>query len=132
MPAIIPMEAPVANVRADQSELDQSVMSIGLIDLNSQDIQRRRPAAVQVMYGTPPLQCNQCGYRCPKSADAQKKMDSHLDWHFRQNRRMKDKAKKSHSRSWLVGEEVKYFFFSMFSFSSFFLEASLITPQNGY
>ncbi|KAF9394404.1 hypothetical protein CPC16_011381 [Podila verticillata] len=47
MPAIIPMEAPVANVRADQSELDQSVMSIGLIDLNSQDIQRRRPAAVQ-------------------------------------------------------------------------------------
>ncbi|KAF8988871.1 hypothetical protein BGZ52_005798 [Haplosporangium bisporale] len=105
MPAIVPMEAPVANVRADQSELDQSVMSIGLIDLNSQDIQRRRPAAVQVMYGTPPLQCNQCGYRCPKSADAQKKMDSHLDWHFRQNRRMKDKAKKSHSRSWLVGEE---------------------------
>lgn len=80
-------------------------MSLGLIELSSQDIQRRRPAAIQVMYGTPPLQCNQCGYRCPKSADAQKKMDSHLDWHFRQNRRMKDKAKKSHSRSWLVGEE---------------------------
>lgn len=91
--------------RADQSEQDRSVMSLGLIELSSQDIQRRRPAAIQVMYGTPPLQCNQCGYRCPKSADAQKKMDSHLDWHFRQNRRMKDKAKKSHSRSWLVGEE---------------------------
>ncbi|KAG0344684.1 hypothetical protein BG004_004257 [Podila humilis] len=88
-----------------QNELDQSVMSIGLIDLNSQDIQKRRPMAVQLMYGVPPLQCNQCGYRCPKSVDAQKKMDSHLDWHFRQNRRMKDKAKKSHSRSWLVGEE---------------------------
>lgn len=57
------------------------------------------------MYGTPPLQCNQCGYRCPKAVDAQKKMDAHLDWHFRQNRRLKDKAKKSHSRSWLVGEE---------------------------
>lgn len=66
------------------------------------------------MYGTPPLQCNQCGYRCPKSADAQKKMDSHLDWHFRQNRRMKDKAKKSHSRSWLVGEEVRNFCTSFF------------------
>ncbi|KAF9334983.1 hypothetical protein BG006_001145 [Podila minutissima] len=106
IPAAAAMDSPVVTVlRADQSELDQSVMSIGLIDLNSQDIQRRRPAAVQVMYGTPPLQCNQCGYRCPKSADAQKKMDSHLDWHFRQNRRMKDKAKKSHSRSWLVGEE---------------------------
>lgn len=120
MPAIVPMEAPVANVRADQSELDQSVMSIGLIDLNSQDIQRRRPAAVQVMYGTPPLQCNQCGYRCPKSADAQKKMDSHLDWHFRQNRRMKDKAKKSHSRSWLVGEEVPFFFFLSLCFHFIF------------
>ncbi|KAF9978704.1 hypothetical protein BGZ65_006896, partial [Modicella reniformis] len=91
--------------RIGQSEQDQSVMSLGLIELTSQDIQRRRPAAIQIMYGTPPLQCNQCGYRCPKSTDAQKKMDAHLDWHFRQNRRMKDKAKKSHSRSWLVGEE---------------------------
>ncbi|KAG0205095.1 hypothetical protein BGX28_003195 [Mortierella sp. GBA30] len=95
----------VAHDRFDQSELDHSVMSLGLIELTSQDIQRRRPAAIQVMYGVPPLQCNQCGYRCPKSADAQKKMDAHLDWHFRQNRRMKDKAKKSHSRSWLVGQE---------------------------
>ncbi|KAF9570937.1 hypothetical protein EC968_001188 [Mortierella alpina] len=95
----------VVHDRSDQSELDQSVMSLGRIELTSQDIQRRRPAAIQVMYGVPPLQCNQCGYRCPKSTDAQKKMDAHLDWHFRQNRRMKDKAKKSHSRSWLVGEE---------------------------
>ncbi|KAG0291187.1 hypothetical protein BGZ96_005410 [Linnemannia gamsii] len=100
-----PASTPPTLDRADQSEQDRSVMSLGLIELTSQDIQRRRPAAIQVMYGTPPLQCNQCGYRCPKSADAQKKMDSHLDWHFRQNRRMKDKAKKSHSRSWLVGEE---------------------------
>ncbi|KAG9064158.1 hypothetical protein KI688_003345 [Linnemannia hyalina] len=100
-----PALAPPTLDRADQSEQDRSVMSLGMIELSSQDIQRRRPAAIQVMYGTPPLQCNQCGYRCPKSADAQKKMDSHLDWHFRQNRRMKDKAKKSHSRSWLVGEE---------------------------
>ncbi|KAF9147708.1 hypothetical protein BG015_010610 [Linnemannia schmuckeri] len=100
-----PAPTPPTLDRADQSEQDRSVMSLGLIELSSQDIQRRRPAAIQVMYGTPPLQCNQCGYRCPKSADAQKKMDSHLDWHFRQNRRMKDKAKKSHSRSWLVGEE---------------------------
>ncbi|KAF9365167.1 hypothetical protein BGX34_011139 [Mortierella sp. NVP85] len=91
--------------RTGQSEQDQSVVSLGVIELTSQDIQRRRPAAIQIMYGTPPLQCNQCGYRCPKSADAQKKMDAHLDWHFRQNRRMKDKAKKSYSRSWLVGEE---------------------------
>ncbi|KAF9091846.1 hypothetical protein BGX29_010730 [Mortierella sp. GBA35] len=107
-PPIVSAPAPTAAPtldRADQSEQDRSVMSLGMIELTSQDIQRRRPAAIQVMYGTPPLQCNQCGYRCPKSADAQKKMDSHLDWHFRQNRRMKDKAKKSHSRSWLVGEE---------------------------
>ncbi|KAF9996900.1 hypothetical protein BGZ79_009345 [Entomortierella chlamydospora] len=100
-----PMPPSNLNDRVGQSEQDQGVMSIGLIELTGQDIQRRRPAAIQVMYGTPPLQCNQCGYRCPKSADAQKKMDAHLDWHFRQNRRMKDKAKKSHSRSWLVMEE---------------------------
>ncbi|KAF9433152.1 hypothetical protein BGZ76_009821 [Entomortierella beljakovae] len=100
-----PAPTNVANDRVGQGEQDQSVMSIGLIELTGQDIQRRRPTAIQIMYGTPPLQCNQCGYRCPRSADAQKKMDAHLDWHFRQNRRMKDKAKKSHSRSWLVGEE---------------------------
>ncbi|KAF9896694.1 hypothetical protein BX616_006939, partial [Lobosporangium transversale] len=100
-----PLPPNTSITQVNQSEHDQGVMSIGMIELTSQDIQRRRPAAIQVMYGTPPLQCNQCGYRCPKSADAQKKMDAHLDWHFRQNRRMKDKAKKSHSRSWLVGEE---------------------------
>ncbi|KAG0254693.1 hypothetical protein BG011_005558 [Mortierella polycephala] len=108
IPAVSPTPQPAVVMPRNNANLStqgQGVMSIGLIELTSQDIQRRRPAAIQIMYGTPPLQCNQCGYRCPKSDDAQKKMDSHLDWHFRQNRRMKDKAKKSHSRSWLVGEE---------------------------
>ncbi|KAJ3056207.1 mRNA 3' end processing factor, partial [Quaeritorhiza haematococci] len=32
-------------------------------------------------------------------------MDAHLDWHFRQNRRLKEKAKKAVSRDWFVSEE---------------------------
>ncbi|KAF9970839.1 hypothetical protein BGZ73_006383 [Actinomortierella ambigua] len=89
----------------EQQSAAISVMDLGPIELTSQGVQKRRPGFLNVLYGEQPLQCNQCGYRIPKSDEAQKKMDAHLDWHFRQNRRMKDKAKKSYSRSWLVGEE---------------------------
>ncbi|KAG0230098.1 hypothetical protein BGW41_002595 [Actinomortierella wolfii] len=99
MPSAPTLSQPPAEEQA------MSVMDLGPIELTSQGVQKRRPGFLNVLYGEQPLQCNQCGYRIPKSEDAQKKMDAHLDWHFRQNRRMKDKAKKSYSRSWLVGEE---------------------------
>jgi pre-mRNA cleavage complex 2 protein Pcf11 len=51
-----------------------------------------------------PLKCKQCGYRYPDTEEGKKKMDAHLDFHFRQNRRSKERAKRGLSRSWFVTE----------------------------
>lgn len=66
---------------------------------------RVRPGAVEVLYSALPLQCKQCGFRYPKTDEGQSKMDAHLDSHFRQNRRMKERVKRGLSRSWFVSED---------------------------
>ncbi|CAG8693404.1 7360_t:CDS:2 [Acaulospora morrowiae] len=86
------------------------VNDIEKILLTSNDIQRKRDGAIAILYDAFPLQCKQCGFRYARNDDGKAKMDSHLDWHFRQNRRMKEKAKKTQSRSWFVSEEVVHTF----------------------
>ncbi|KAJ3015009.1 hypothetical protein HKX48_004826 [Thoreauomyces humboldtii] len=61
--------------------------------------------AVRLLYEALDLQCRQCGTRYPRSDSGRSKMDLHLDWHFRQNRRAKEKAKKAISRDWFVDED---------------------------
>ncbi|KAI7880975.1 hypothetical protein K492DRAFT_177483 [Lichtheimia hyalospora FSU 10163] len=75
------------------------------IRLESKDLQIARPGAVEVLYSGLPLQCKQCGFRYPKTEQGQSKMDAHLDSHFRQNRRMKERVKRGLSRSWFVTED---------------------------
>ncbi|OAD09225.1 hypothetical protein MUCCIDRAFT_136583 [Mucor lusitanicus CBS 277.49] len=58
--------------------------------------------AVELLYSAEPLQCKQCGFRYPKTEKGQAKMDAHLDSHFRQNRKMKERVKRGLSRSWFV------------------------------
>lgn len=64
-----------------------------------------RPGAIELLYSGLPLQCKQCGFRYPKTNEGQVKMDAHLDSHFRQNRRMKERVKRGLSRSWFVTED---------------------------
>jgi len=50
-------------------------------------------------------QCKQCGRRYYKNEeetdkDSEEKILSHLDWHFRQNRRLKNKSKQTLCRGW--------------------------------
>jgi pre-mRNA cleavage complex 2 protein Pcf11 len=44
------------------------------------------------------IQCSTCGLRFPPEQTL--RYSQHLDWHFRQNRREKDSAKKAQSRKW--------------------------------
>lgn len=74
----------------------------GLFLLDSKDLQIVRPGAVELLYSDEPLQCKQCGFRYPKTEKGQAKMDAHLDSHFRQNRKMKERVKRGLSRSWFV------------------------------
>ncbi|CAO3649943.1 unnamed protein product [Mucor hiemalis] len=74
----------------------------GLFLLDSKDLQVVRPGAIELLYSDEPLQCKQCGFRYPKTEKGQAKMDAHLDSHFRQNRKMKERVKRGLSRSWFV------------------------------
>ncbi|KAK9765411.1 mRNA 3' end processing factor [Basidiobolus ranarum] len=75
------------------------------VKLSHEDIQKKRPGSVASLYEALALQCTTCGFRYQKNEAGRIKMDQHLDWHFRQNRRLKEKAKKIQSRTWFVSEE---------------------------
>ncbi|KAJ3411160.1 hypothetical protein HDV05_002674 [Chytridiales sp. JEL 0842] len=83
----------------------QPVIFIAKITLRNEDIAKKYPNAFSSIYEDRPSQCRQCGIRFLKSAEGKAKMDSHLDYHFRQNRRAKDKARKAISRDWYLSED---------------------------
>ena len=59
-----------------------------------------------MIYDSVDLQCKQCGCRFYRSEDGKVKMNEHLDFHFRQNRRIKEKSKISGTcRSWYLSED---------------------------
>ncbi|XP_015187887.1 PREDICTED: uncharacterized protein LOC107072450 isoform X2 [Polistes dominula] len=56
----------------------------------------KQPAIAAALYSG--MQCSSCGARfAPELAT---RYSHHLDWHFRQNRRERDTARKAHSRPW--------------------------------
>ena len=69
-------------------------------------ISRRYSDAVESLYSEMKLQCQQCGFRYHDTPEGHKKMSTHLDWHFRQNRKGKEKTKTTHSRDWFLSETV--------------------------
>ncbi|KAL2913638.1 mRNA 3' end processing factor [Polyrhizophydium stewartii] len=72
--------------------------------LTQDDLTRFHPSAVFALYEAMPLQCKQCGLRFPKAFDGGSRMDAHLDWHFRQNKRALERGKRTLSRDWYVPE----------------------------
>lgn len=88
----------------DKENIPKARDIIGLITLDTKDLQLKRPLAPSLLYDNLALQCKQCGFRYPSTVAGQTKMDTHLDWHFRQNRRMKEKGKRGLSRSWFCSE----------------------------
>ncbi|KAJ2959091.1 hypothetical protein NQZ79_g5384 [Umbelopsis isabellina] len=87
------------------SPADLAIIAMGPFKLDSKDLQRIRKGAVDILYTALPLKCKQCGFRYPDTEEGKKKMDAHLDFHFRQNRRSKERAKRGLSRSWFVTED---------------------------
>ncbi|CAG8477860.1 19026_t:CDS:10, partial [Racocetra fulgida] len=100
-----PTPPPSGSAASDAPTTIMHVNDLEKIQLTSNDIQRKRDGVIAILYDALPLQCKQCGFRYARDEGGKAKMDAHLDWHFRQNRRMKEKAKKAQSRSWFVSEE---------------------------
>ncbi|XP_053697844.1 uncharacterized protein LOC128744695 isoform X2 [Sabethes cyaneus] len=92
------------------SKLDKVLDELEEIEpvlLNKPDTLKRRQSAIvtQLFSG---MQCSSCGVRFPPEQTM--KYSQHLDWHFRQNRRDRDSARKAHSRKWYydVSDWIQY------------------------
>ncbi|KAH6584136.1 hypothetical protein BASA61_007657 [Batrachochytrium salamandrivorans] len=73
------------------------------ISLSQKDIQSSHPNAIYSLYDGLPLQCKQCALRFAKLPNGDQRMAAHLDWHFRQNRRLRESSKRALSRDWYSG-----------------------------
>lgn len=52
------------------------------------------------------VQCKQCGRRFSDDASGKKKLEDHLDMHFRQKRKANQNVGRGHSRSWFTSLDV--------------------------
>ncbi|KAH8118317.1 hypothetical protein DFH11DRAFT_1502332 [Phellopilus nigrolimitatus] len=84
-----------------QRKYARSVLGIK-IRLTTADIARQRPQNIASLYERLPIQCKQCALRFPGGPVGRKKMQDHLDMHFRQNKRAKETIGRGHSRSWFI------------------------------
>ncbi|XP_035442631.2 pre-mRNA cleavage complex 2 protein Pcf11 isoform X3 [Spodoptera frugiperda] len=64
--------------------------------MKSETFRVKQPGLVAKLYGG--MQCSGCGARFPPEHTV--RYSQHLDWHFRQNRRDRDSARRAHSRHW--------------------------------
>lgn len=69
-------------------------------------LKKRQSAIVHSLFSG--MQCSSCGVRFPPEQTM--KYSQHLDWHYRQNRRERDSARRAHSRKWYydVSDWVQY------------------------
>ncbi|KAJ1942049.1 mRNA 3' end processing factor, partial [Linderina pennispora] len=86
----------------DYSRLSQ-LSQLGAIALTHHSVIRSRPGIHRLLYAGYPNVCKQCGWRCTSDESGKAQMDTHLDWHFRRNRRsQEDRVRKAGPRGWYV------------------------------
>lgn len=59
-----------------------------------------------LLYDYLSLQCQQCGIRYPDTTLGKKRLEDHLDLHFKQNRKLNQSLGRGHDRSWFTSVEV--------------------------
>ncbi|XP_053616677.1 pre-mRNA cleavage complex 2 protein Pcf11 isoform X2 [Plodia interpunctella] len=88
-------EEPKAEPSPEKPKEDKSV--VHKVDLlKPETLKVKQQALVWRLYGG--MQCSGCGARFPPERTV--RYSQHLDWHFRQNRRDRDSARRAHSRHW--------------------------------
>ncbi|KYN37984.1 Pre-mRNA cleavage complex 2 protein Pcf11 [Trachymyrmex septentrionalis] len=81
--------------KQEEEEKKESVITPVTFD-KPETLKIKQPAISTALYSG--MQCSSCGARfAPELAT---RYSHHLDWHFRQNRRERDSARKAHSRPW--------------------------------
>ncbi|KAJ3350297.1 hypothetical protein HDU83_009768 [Entophlyctis luteolus] len=72
------------------------------VKLTNSDISRKFKNAHEILYDPSTLQCKQCGMRFAGTESGRKKNSAHLDWHFRQNKRLREKGRRAVCREWYL------------------------------
>eukprot|EP01135_Chromosphaera_perkinsii_P009452 Nk52_evm10s1762 gene=Nk52_evmTU10s1762 len=73
------------------------------IVLGESNLKHRHGGVISMLYENLPQQCTNCGLRF--NVNAKDAFASHLDWHFRMNRKEKEKLKRASSRRWFMSEK---------------------------
>ena len=84
---------------------NRQIRPVPTIELNYQALLQQMPDDFYYIYDFYPLQCNNCGLRYEDSLAGRSQLDFHLDCHFKQARRLKDRMKKTLSRDWFLPEK---------------------------
>ncbi|TFK29396.1 hypothetical protein FA15DRAFT_664345 [Coprinopsis marcescibilis] len=104
-----PLSAPKPVSDVDTSKITAREYKSDLLGqvsrLTSADILRTKPSLANFVYNRLPSQCKQCGLRFADTAYGKKKMEQHLDMHFKQNRQGSQNIGRGHCRTWFVGVE---------------------------
>ncbi|KAJ7368407.1 hypothetical protein DFH08DRAFT_831336 [Mycena albidolilacea] len=99
------LEPPPPDLERESSRTYRDAILTHDVKLTSTDISRKRPDLVEFLYDRLAAQCKQCGIRFPDTVFGKKRMEDHLDMHFKQNRKANQNIGRGHSRSWFVGVE---------------------------
>jgi hypothetical protein len=83
--------------------MDTLIRDLPIVELSTSGISKKQFNASHYLYGRLSLQCHQCGMRF--SADSQVSLDSHLDQHFRHNKRLSERGNRVLCRSWFLNEQ---------------------------
>ncbi|KJE89119.1 hypothetical protein, variant 1 [Capsaspora owczarzaki ATCC 30864] len=75
-------------------------MALPHVALDSDAVKTFRNDVVESLYSWRPLLCTQCAFRFP--ADRRTAMAEHMDWHFRANKRERERDKNVRSRRWYL------------------------------
>ena len=75
-------------------------------ELTTEFVNKKNSNAHAILYQNLKLACKNCGLRFKDNPSERQKLSVHLDWHFKRNRRLRDKLKRPISRDWFPNEQV--------------------------
>ncbi|KAF0306170.1 Pre-mRNA cleavage complex 2 protein Pcf11 [Amphibalanus amphitrite] len=85
-----------AGGKPNANRREEEIKNIKEISWKSDSLKVRQPGIINLLYSG--IQCASCGSRFLPEQTVQ--YSNHLDWHFRQNRREKEGARRAQSRRW--------------------------------
>lgn len=100
------LESGILNKPTEAATVKEKEKPTPVLLSQPETLKKRQSAIVHSLFSG--MQCSSCGVRFPPEQTM--KYSQHLDWHYRQNRRERDSARRAHSRKWYyeVSDWIQY------------------------